>query len=36
MELETPAGKKVISPFGIFCDYGNEFGMAAISRRVGF
>ena len=33
VELETPAGKKVISPFGIFCDYGNEFGMAAISKK---
>ena len=23
-----------VSPFGIFCDYGNEFGMAAISSDV--
>jgi putative ABC transport system permease protein len=32
VEIETPAGKKEISPFGIFCDYGNEFGMAAIDQ----
>ena len=32
VEIETPAGKKKISPFGIFCDYGNEFGMAAIDQ----
>ena len=33
VELDTPAGKKKVSPFGIFCDYGNEFGMAAISKN---
>jgi len=33
VELETPAGKKKISPIGIFCDYGNEFGMAAIDKQ---
>ena len=33
VELDTPAGKKEVSPFGIFCDYGNEFGMAAISKN---
>ena len=33
VELETPAGKKKVSPIGIFCDYGNEFGMAAIDRQ---
>ena len=32
VELDTPAGKKRISPFGIFCDYGNEFGMAAVDQ----
>ena len=32
VEIETPSGKKKISPFGIFCDYGNEFGMAAIDQ----
>ena len=32
VELETPSGKKKISPLGIFCDYGNEFGMAAIDQ----
>ena len=34
VELETPAGLQKVSPFGIFCDYGNEFGMAAISSDV--
>ena len=34
VELETPAGLQKISPFGIFCDYGNEFGMAAVSSDV--
>jgi putative ABC transport system permease protein len=34
VELETPAGMQKISPFGIFCDYGNEFGMAAVSSDV--
>jgi putative ABC transport system permease protein len=33
VELETPAGKKKISPIGIFCDYGNEFGMASIDKQ---
>ena len=32
--VETPAGLQKVSPFGIFCDYGNEFGMAAISSDV--
>ena len=31
VELETPGGMKKVSPIGIFCDYGNEFGMAAVS-----
>ena len=31
VELDTPTGKKSISPVGIFTDYGNEFGTAAIS-----
>ena len=31
VELDTPAGKKLISPIGIFTDYGNEFGTAAVS-----
>ncbi|MDG1173583.1 MAG: FtsX-like permease family protein [Opitutales bacterium] len=34
VELETPTGLQRVSPFGIFCDYGNEFGMAAISSDV--
>ena len=29
-ELETMTGKKRISPVGIFSDYGNEFGTAAV------
>ncbi len=33
VELQTPAGSKKISPFGIFCDYGNEFGMAAVDQE---
>ena len=33
VELETPVGKKKVSPVGIFCDYGNEFGMAAVDRQ---
>ena len=28
---DTPNGKKLISPVGIFTDYGNEFGTAAVS-----
>ena len=32
VELQTPSGMQKVSPFGIFCDYGNEFGMAAISQ----
>lgn len=31
VELDTPNGKKLISPVGIFTDYGNEFGTAAVS-----
>ncbi len=34
VELENPVGRKRVSPLGIFCDYGNEFGMAAISAKV--
>ena len=34
VELKTPSGLQKVSPFGIFCDYGNEFGMAAISAEV--
>ena len=34
VELETPAGIKKVSPMGIFCDYGNEFGMAAVSSNT--
>jgi putative ABC transport system permease protein len=34
VELETPAGIKKVSPMGIFCDYGNEFGMAAVSSTT--
>ena len=34
IELELPAGKKSISPFGIFSDYGNEFGTAAIDAQT--
>jgi putative ABC transport system permease protein len=32
VELDTPDGKKLISPIGIFTDYGNEFGTAAVSK----
>ena len=34
VELETPGGMKKVSPIGIFCDYGNEFGMAAVSSST--
>lgn len=34
IELETMAGKKTISPVGIFSDYGNEFGTAAVDISV--
>jgi putative ABC transport system permease protein len=34
IELETMAGKKKISPVGIFSDYGNEFGTAAVDIPV--
>tara|TARA_B100001115_G_scaffold40639_1_gene30130 strand:- start:1731 stop:4277 length:2547 start_codon:yes stop_codon:yes gene_type:complete len=31
VELDTPKGPKLVSPIGIFSDYGNEFGTAAIA-----
>ena len=34
VEIQTPAGWKSVSPEGIFCDYGNEFGMAAVNAEV--
>ena len=34
IELELPVGKKLISPSGIFSDYGNEFGTAAIDAET--
>lgn len=32
--VETPTGPRVVSPIGIFSDYGNEFGTAAIDAFV--
>ncbi len=32
--LETPAGPKDVTPIGIYADYGNEFGTAAIDQSV--
>ena len=34
MELDLPTGRKSISPYGIFSDYGNEFGTAAIDSET--
>ncbi|MEO0508585.1 MAG: FtsX-like permease family protein [Verrucomicrobiota bacterium] len=34
VELETPAGMKRVSPVGIYSDYGNEFGAAAVDLKV--
>ena len=34
VELETPAGGRVVSPIGIYSDYGNEFGAAAVDLSV--
>ncbi len=34
VEIQTPAGWKSVSPKGIFCDYGNEFGTAAGNAEV--
>ena len=33
-ELDTPSGRKKISPIGIFSDYGNEFGTAAVDIKT--
>ena len=33
-ELDTPSGRKKISPVGIFSDYGNEFGTAAVDIKT--
>lgn len=30
VKLDTPTGSRLISPHGIFTDYGNEFGTAAV------
>ncbi len=32
VELRTPAGLKRVSPIGIYSDYGNEFGAAAVDQ----
>lgn len=32
--LQTPSGPRLVSPIGIFSDYGNEFGSAAIDQAV--
>jgi putative ABC transport system permease protein len=32
--LDTPSGRKKISPVGIFSDYGNEFGTAAVDIKT--
>ena len=34
IELQTPTGPRIVSPLGIFSDYGNEFGTAAIDKAV--
>lgn len=34
VELKTPAGPKSVSPIGIYSDYGNEFGTAAVDQSV--
>lgn len=34
IELETMSGKKRISPIGIYSDYGNEFGTAAVDISI--
>lgn len=34
VELQTPAGPKEVSPIGIYSDYGNEFGAAAIDQSA--
>ena len=34
IELDTMTGKKKISPIGIFSDYGNEFGTAAVDIPI--
>ena len=34
VEIQTPSGWKSVSPKGIFCDYGNEFGTAAVDEQV--
>jgi putative ABC transport system permease protein len=33
-ELDTSSGRKKISPVGIFSDYGNEFGTAAVDIKT--
>ena len=32
--VQTPAGPRRVSPVGIYADYGNEFGSAAVERAV--
>ena len=34
VDIQTPVGWKSVSPKGIFCDYGNEFGTAAVNAEV--
>ena len=34
VDIQTPVGWKSVSPKGIFCDYGNEFGTAAVKAEV--
>jgi putative ABC transport system permease protein len=34
VELQTPTGPRMLSPIGIFSDYGNEFGTAVIDQSV--
>jgi len=34
VELETPSGLRAVSPVGIYSDYGNEFGAAAVDQSV--
>jgi putative ABC transport system permease protein len=34
VELTTPTGPRKVSPIGIYSDYGNEFGTAAVDQSV--
>ncbi|MFP4156512.1 MAG: FtsX-like permease family protein [Opitutales bacterium] len=34
VEIKTPSGVRAVSPVGIYSDYGNEFGTAAVDHSV--